>query len=1000
MSKWSFHASDWVTAVDVIRGRYIFAGSRDGNVYVLNWYGACLATLSFESWVGALRLVTIRTGLIEHLYLLVGTKTGDFTCLKASESDILHFEIRYKLNVGNTIRAIDVTDALSRTYNVQIAFGSENRKVYILNLADAESKGSAAQIVTANPNGWIRSVAFCRSVRDELLVAAGCGDKHLHLFDLNGEEYASIDVASKIHTLISSLQSPQIYCASDAKQLYVISPKAGRSYYIEKVIPLPHRAITLDYTTQRSEQLLVACADHTLYLFDLLSRKLVSCLPIRESVFALREASDENGRAILVGHGQRTLSCMAYSIEPKISTSARTVERGHLDNFKSEDLTCVSEAWLYGPKAAQVEVGIGRFLHVVERKSGIGPLVIVATDEGRVVVLDIADEEKPKLVSSYDLPNCRVWAVYGWWARTDVLRIMAATSANSIVGLNAHFLDGQDVNWEVHENHHLNDWPREIRGVNGLEVECSVAACENGDIRFLGCRGLDFNAGEVFRTVCARSSAGNIEVLTGSDDNRISFYRNGALRWSRPTADRVRETIFDGERTLSVSEDRFLYAIDIDGRLDFRFRFPHRALCVDVFKDEDGDKQYVVGCGDGYVYFISQSRVVRSAFEFPDRIRDVRIVNDNYLLVASESFSVHVALLPHVFMKKYYADRHTDFVKHQVAELEKRFSQDGPMVLSDVPHRKKIYLLGFVDMWMSTANAEMFLALLDSVVNTVSEVDNIREFYVISHALAKLALHVDFAVGRSRIERFLRDTNDFYASHAMVSLIGEQRLGEARAGARIPDAKALVEVITSEVDLSDVWVLEEAIRNLYVSEFFSLAESGLFTHFRRGGLQYARWNRIMATAAQLDSSDLMSTTVTSLLRALAHERQDAALIISSCKPALDLGDGAATLAAAVAPYRIIDAIDIQDVAVDGELRATLESWLRRGPISEGLRGILERMVDELSAERRLSERLCRLMVDSLELRMYDVKEPLTATDYIYLLLFKGLLRVIATSCNK
>ncbi len=77
---WEFHGRDWITAVEVVEDQFVFVGSRDGTLWILNRHGSELANLHLGSWIGALRVLDLRDDewpqALRGLYLLLGTKSG------------------------------------------------------------------------------------------------------------------------------------------------------------------------------------------------------------------------------------------------------------------------------------------------------------------------------------------------------------------------------------------------------------------------------------------------------------------------------------------------------------------------------------------------------------------------------------------------------------------------------------------------------------------------------------------------------------------------------------------------------------------------------------------------------------------------------------------------------------------------------------------------------------------------------------------------------------
>ena len=92
-----------------------------------------------------------------------------------------------------------------------------------------------------------------------------------------------------------------------------------------------------------------------------------------------------------------------------------------------------------------------------------------------------------------------------------------------------------------------------------------MAVCESGDIEILGPDRLSWNVSQILRTGQCWFDGNSCYVLTGSDNNMVSLFRDGQQEWSVTTKDRVREVLVVGKLCLAVSEDRFLYVLSLTG---------------------------------------------------------------------------------------------------------------------------------------------------------------------------------------------------------------------------------------------------------------------------------------------------------------------------------------------------------------------------------------------------------------------------------------------------
>ena len=665
---WEFNSgSDWITSLDLIKGKYIFVGSRDGMLHILNWYGAPIYKKNFGSWIGAMKVVETSDASREqtnNIYLLCGTKNGDFRCEKLSQnrSQVLELKEISSFKAHNTIREIDITDGAQESIETWITVASEDRHLYILNLSELLSSRDAAQVKKVRVNGWIRSAAFCKDVDNEkTLIAAGCGDKNLYIFSLEGEKHSKIFIDSKIHSIVSDQRSSKLYCTSDAKKLYVVGLQ-GISYGIIDEIPLAHRATKLAFMDEEFRRILVVCEDFNIYIFDTDRREIISWIRVGQRVFSINDASFENTDILLLGQSHGRLSAFMYTLTNEPIVPATEYIKGFIGDFNSACLAKLAEFVLFGPKSQSIEVGIGRFIHLAQA-SELGPsMCIVGTDGDNIAIITLDNDTERKILYKGEKEILfRVWSVYGYWERKGRLRLFVATSENVLLQYVLH-TDVKPPTLAEEKQISLKDWPREIRPVNPLEPggkKQVLISCENGDLIIHGNGEIRFNTEQILRTGYAKQVAeGEYEILVGSDNNLITFFRNQNTIWKKETLDKVREVLITEDGCLAVSEDRYLYILNHEGRLKFRYRFPHRALCIDRYFDYKKNVWFVVGCGDGYVYFVNEHGYIRDAYEFPDRIRDIKIFNNEEIIVACEDRNIYFAPTIEKFFRDYYANRH------------------------------------------------------------------------------------------------------------------------------------------------------------------------------------------------------------------------------------------------------------------------------------------------------------------------------------------------------
>ena len=625
---WEFLGSDWITAIDVLSERYVVAGSRDGRLHVLNRYGGLIFEQQFESWIGTAKIFTV--GNPARVLLFFGSKQGYIRLAELREVRLGNVELRpiYEFKAANTLRQVDVLLSAAGVSESWVAAGSEDRHVYIINLREMLERPDNTQPITANPNGWIRAVAFCGSAGgQEPLIAAGCGDKYLYFYTTSGREKARVFVDSKIHGILSDQRTAVVFCCSDAKKLFIVGPDAASEYRIIAEHDLPHRATHLCFADRECKILLLACEDKHLYAFDTGLSEMVGSISVGARVTSIREAGWGRRRSVLLGLAQKTLAFADLYLRDTAVTPTGIAVKCLYTQPPPASLAGLSEIFLAGPKRVRWEVGIGRFIHITAAHAGAPSLAIVGSDEGNVSILEIsAREAKGELLHVIEgKREYRVWAVYGFWTTPGDLEIQIATSKAEIIVCTLQLSDAKFVELK-REIIKLKDWPREIRPVSGRIARDRteiVVACENGDLLILPSRSVERNLGETLRTAFAVKLEDGYEFLAGSDDASIRFIGRDGTEWRHGAADRIREVVIDNNLCIAVSEDRFLYVLEKTGHLIWRFRLPHRALCVDILRRDAAEDLLVIGCGDGFVYFLDPSGFIEDAFEFPDRIRDV-----------------------------------------------------------------------------------------------------------------------------------------------------------------------------------------------------------------------------------------------------------------------------------------------------------------------------------------------------------------------------------------
>ncbi|HEV7390784.1 MAG TPA: WD40 repeat domain-containing protein [Burkholderiales bacterium] len=711
-----------------------------------------------------------------------------------------------------------------------VVAGSEDRHVYIARLLDLLEQREQATIHTTRLGGWIRAIAFCRPVTGSVDIAAGCGDKYLYFLDTDGRVTGQILVDAKIHAIASDHASSIIYCSSDANRVDVVGQRPNGDRVIINSIQLPHRAIQLEFLDQQHKLLVAVCDDQRNYVIDTTTHIVIGAVALGSRVHAVRRASYLNTHMMIFGHGQRQLSSVVINPEKLAAVTDATTPAVLVPLDKDLSWRALGTAFVFGPKTQRLQVGIGRFIHIVPPTVSAPSLCIIGTDDGSVVLVELGKniaDATPFRIPPSDV--YRVWSVYAYWDKDETLRLFAGTSEPNV---RLYQLRRDESGWIIAAESvgiKVLDWPREIRPAVGASSDSFLIVCENGDVTITGRHPLSFNGLQVFRTGIAAWEADGWTVVTGSDNNVVSLYRGGEQQWQVRTNDRVREVITAGDYVFAVSEDRYLYVIDRQGQIVMRYRFPHRALAVDIDATAVEGRRIVVGCGDGYAYIIDEHNVIRQAYRLPDRIRDVKFLGQQ-LLIASEDRHLYIAPVWEAFLEQQQGADHIKLVYEKVRELGAAVAQEGIQAIEHVDAHEAFLLLAYLQHWLLPQNAVIAISLIDAYMPTIERLGNIKLHYIIAEALVHFALRNDPALAKARLEEYLqRYGDDVYAGHALISTV----TAIARSSEELPDRERidmLLDLAFSEVPLDDEWVREEACRALDALHLLELSTfAKLFT---------------------------------------------------------------------------------------------------------------------------------------------------------------------------
>src|SRR6266496_1252101 len=376
----------------------------------------------------------------------------------------------------------------------------------------------------------------------------------------------------------------------------------------------------------------------------------------------------------------------------------------------------------------------------------------------------------------------------------------------------------------------LPDWPREIRPVTQQFVsrnEAVLIVCESGDVVITGDEPIAFNNGQVMRSGSAIKTEVGYKILTGSDNNKISMFHNEIHQWSVDTLDRVRETIIMDDLCLAVSEDRFLYVLELEGNLRWRYSFPHRALCTDVVTSTS-ERTFLVGCGDGNAYLLTQNGYILESYEFPDRIRDVRVHDPARFIVACEDGWLYAGQFKEAMLStRSKADFYVTLDEFMRELRLKIANEQGLLELASLKPEVKLLLLEYLEYWLEVGDSELIFSLMDSVHDYVGTGSSLLACYIYAKGLLVTATRVNFSAGRSRLEAFLADFHDNpYAVHSVLASIAHIDLTRRLVVDRADSPVTLIDSVIANVPLEDEWILEELVRSLDRAGFFGLSQSG------------------------------------------------------------------------------------------------------------------------------------------------------------------------------
>jgi len=862
--QWRYHSTDWVTAVSAVHHDLLAVGSRNGRLSLLNELGVEVWTQPGESWLGSIESIDLlddgwTQSSLAGSFLVCGYKSGAIRILRVRE-DAGHrqrLDQVYSYAANNTVRGIrSYVDRDRRTVTLVVA--SEDRHLYVFDLATLLSELNGYEPGTIETNGWIRAIDILTPYGEPPAIVSGCGDKNLYIHSLDRRELGKVFVDAKIHAIYAPPGSNTIYCTSDARFLYAIR-RTGDITRMQWTLPLPHRAIHL-IPLEGRRFLLAICDDARMYVIDPANRDIVGYFDTEDRVATAAEVTHAGSRMMLLGFTNGDLLAATYEVQvgPTLPDQGEGLIQPDHGPLSDSDYASVV---LTGLRGSRQSVGIARFLQIVPGRAtgSLEQVVLAATDQGYVFALGIGDRHLSLIAKSERLGQARVWAVDGKWIADDCLEVFAATSDRNITVLTWTVGGDRIVTDSARHATPLSDWPREIRRVPTSSSDSTLFAfCESGEVVAVDHPEWGFRTDQVLRSGFARVRNGDaMVVLTGSDDQLVTFFEDGVEKWRYPTSDRVREVLMTDDTCIAVSEDRYLYVLSLGGELLWRYRFPHRALSVTLSLDPTGEAAaYFVGCGDGFVYVLSASGFLSGALSYPDRIRDLVLVNDEQIVVACEDGFTYLSPVPSQLDKWLQAQWGqvdlAEIVDTMASELRREQNLTGNP-FDRMTFAKQLLLLDHIEQWNLTQEERLVFALFDRVIVQAMQCPQVRPLYLVARAIFWASTHVNLGAGLSRLDSFLEAGKGRpHASHAALAAMIDVGLAGVDD---LSEKTALVDAVVCEVEIADSWVLEEAVRLLGDLGYFDCTLTGFTAYGTSHPAPYDRLTALVNAAAASSTAD-------------------------------------------------------------------------------------------------------------------------------------------------
>ncbi|HEY7415310.1 MAG TPA: AAA family ATPase, partial [Ktedonobacteraceae bacterium] len=273
--------------------------------------------------------------------------------------------------------------------------------------------------------------------------------------------------------------------------------------------------------------------------------------------------------------------------------------------------------------------------------------IIVGTDEGRLIAIDINKEQeerwqpRPKFDSSIVALQCANPHQDGYEVTIAVLEdgsIRILDNAGRTLPLPDHVLHSGDrvsslytTTEYIAGSHHLKEVivgleNRKIYVYRALFAERLATIPTEHSVRML--------------YACDVTGNGQTDILAGASNYAVYLYGQDEQDpasykelWHFQAEDRIRAlyaTDIDKDGNIEIligSEDRNLYVLNHLGQLKWRYFMPDSVLSVDAYdidNDEHHQREVLAGVADGFVYIFNAQGDLRKKMPVHDRVRVVR----------------------------------------------------------------------------------------------------------------------------------------------------------------------------------------------------------------------------------------------------------------------------------------------------------------------------------------------------------------------------------------